>query len=112
MNNTMLIWFAVPYIVFNVLDGYFTYKCLKYPGTSEANPVIRALMGKIGIAAALILIKAVLIGVILFAATILPTYMNITMSIALLLGLSLPFAYLTYRNFRIYQRKKRAATNV
>lgn len=104
--NTELLPYAIPYITLNLGDAYFTYACLKFPGTSEANPVIKAMMHKLGILPALLLIKALLIGAILAAVHFLPSFMPLMQAKILLVVLSLPFAYLTYRNYSIYQRKK------
>ena len=83
-------------VILQVLDSYSTIRALKKPGVSEANPALAWLMGKIGIVAALVLIKGLLCVIIAAAIYWYPSgYL-----MGVLVGIVVVYAAVVINNFR------------
>lgn len=83
----------VLFIFLQMLDIYSTRKALNKPGVYEANPVMRFFMNRIGVDAALVLVKAVGIGVFFY-------YLN-SISPWVFIVLNIIYTVVVYNNLRL-----------
>jgi len=86
------------FILAQIADIVSTYLALKHPDVTESNPIMKKLMGTIGIAPALILSKLAVVGILAIAYAAFPIA---RIPLAIGVGISIPwYIYVVINNFR------------
>lgn len=86
------------FIVLQLLDIYTTNKALKTGKASEKNPLMKVLMGKLGIIPAMVIPKVIVIGLALY-------FVEDTFEWRLILGLfSVAFVFVVWNNYNVGKR--------
>ena len=87
------------FIISQLADFYTTYRALNIPDVREGNPLLRILMGKIGIVPALSVFKGF---VIIFIGIILWYVDTLAVQIAVIV-VSLGYGYAVYNNYKVWK---------
>ena len=101
--ETFIGFLIVLLIVLNGLDAYTTIKVISEGRGREANPVMRFLIDKLGVYAALIGTKVIILGWMIWHIN---TYNIYGSSIYMLAGIDAVYLYVVINNFKILNRNR------
>lgn len=99
--TTYIGFLIITLIVLNVLDAVPTIKVISEGKGKEANPVMRFLIEQLGVKAALIGTKALVIGWLIYSIN---TYGITNSTVYSLIGLNLLYLYTVISNFKVLRK--------